>query len=430
MKLLLKGGILTDPANNIIEEELDILVEDGKIICVDKNIVAESATLIDVSGKIVSPGFVDMHVHLREPGREDKETIASATRAAARGGITSIVGMTNTDPVADSPTVLEYVYSRAQKEGVINVFPAANITQGAEGKQIAEIGQLKKYGAVALTDDGSPVTNLNIMRRALEYASMFDLPLLSHSQDLDLTDEGVIHEGEVSTELGMPGQPEAAEVVAILREIALAQMTNHHIHFCHVSTRKSVEFIQDAKRRGVPITAETCPHYFTLTHHDVKKYFANAIMQPPLRPEEDRQAMIEYLQNDTIDVISTDHAPHLLGDKYLELAEVARGIVGLETSIPLVMTHLVHKGKLTIKQMVEKMSVNPARIVRIDKGHLSVGADADITIIDPERREIIDKDKFCSKGRNTPFHGWEVKGVPIMTIVNGKIVMRDREIIV
>lgn len=426
MKLLLKNGLVTDPKNNIIEKQRDVLIVDGKIAEIAKKIETKVDETIDVAGCIVAPGFIDMHVHLREPGREDKETIATATRAAARGGITTVVGMTNTDPAADSPTVLEYVHSRAAKEGIVNVLTAANITQNGDGERVAEIGQLKKYGAVALTDDGKGVNDLNVLRRALQYAAMFNLPLLSHSQDPELTQDAVVHEGLISTELGLPGQSATAEVAAIAREIVLAEETRHHIHFCHISTRQSVELIAAAKKRGVPVSAETCPHYFTLTDEAVKTIGSNAIMQPPLRPEADRQAIIKALADDVIDVIATDHAPHLLGDKYLELTEVARGIVGLETSIPLVMTYLVHTKKLTVRQMVEKMSVNPAAILHLDKGHLSIGAEADITVIDPNRAETIDKNNFASKGRNTPFHGQDVRGVPALTIVKGNVVMKDR----
>ena len=428
MKLLIKNGRVVDPANNI-DGKRDVLIDNGKIINIARKINALGAEIINAAGKIVCPGFIDMHVHLREPGREDKETIATCTRAAARGGFTAIVGMPNTTPIGDDQTVISYVYEKARKEGIINVYAVGNLTKGGKGEELAQVGDLVRAGAVAVSDDGKTIQNAGVMRRALEYLKLWNIPYISHSEDENLAGEWSMHEGRISTRLGLPGKPETAEEVIISREILLSQAADAPVHFTHVTSRIALELIKSAKKRKAKISCDTCPHYFALTDEAVIGYNSNAKMNPPLKSKEHVNAVKKALKSGVIDCITTDHAPHTLVEKYLEFDYCENGIVGLETSVPLVMDQLVNKKVITLKQMVKLMSLNPAKILRLDKGTLSKGADADITIIDPKQEEIIDKEAFESKGRNTPFHGWKLKGIPVMTIVNGKIVMENRQIV-
>ena len=369
-----------------------------------------------------------MHVHLREPGREDKETIQTCTRAAARGGFTTIVGMPNTTPVGDDQTVISYIYEKARTEGIIHVHAVGNITKGGKGEELAQISDLIRAGAVAVSDDGKTIQNAGVMRRALEYLKLWDMPYISHSEDESLAGEWSMHEGRISTRLGLAGKPETAEEIIISRDIILSEMTDTPVHFTHVNSRIGLELIKAAKKRKARISCDTCPHYFALTDEAVIGYNPNAKMNPPLRSKEHVIAVKKALKSGIIDCITTDHAPHLLVEKYYEFDHCENGIVGLETSVPLVMDQLVNKKIITLKQMVKLMSLNPARILRLDKGTLSKGVDADITIIDPKKEEIIDKEEFESKGRNTPFHGWKLKGMPVMTIVYGMIVMQDRKV--
>ncbi|MCX6798512.1 MAG: dihydroorotase [Candidatus Diapherotrites archaeon] len=424
--LLIKGGKVVDPANKV-EHLADVLIENGKIKKVG-SIKEKADETIDAKGLIVCPGLIDMHVHLREPGREDKETIATASRAAAHGGFTTIVGMPNTNPTADNQTVIEFVLSKARKEAVVNVLPVGAITVKREGHNLAEIGELKKTGAVAVSDDGADIQDANVMRRALEYCTMWKMPVISHSEDIRLSAGGAMHEGLVSTELGLPGKPAAAEEVMIAREIILSSSVGCPIHFTHVSAKGSVELIRDAKKRGCNVSADTCPHYFSLTDEAVRGYNANAKMNPPLRPKEHVAAVKEGLKDGTIDVIATDHAPHLLVDKFLEFEECESGIVGLETAVPLVISRLVDAKVLSLSDAIAKMTVNPAKVLHLDKGTLSPGADADVTIIDIETEKTVKPEEFQTKGRNTPFGGWKLGGWPVHTIVGGKIVMRDGKI--
>jgi len=429
MRLLIKNGHVIDPSNKI-DGKRDIFIDGGFIKRVAKKIQISNVDTVNASGKYVCPGFIDMHVHLREPGREDKETIATCARAAARGGFTTIVGMPNTTPVGDDQTVVSYVNQKAREEGIINVHAIGNITKGAQGKELAQIADLIKAGAVAVSDDGCSVMNAGVMLRALEYLKMFKIPLISHAEDTDIAGEWAMHEGRISTRLGLSGKPAAAEDIMISREIILSEHTSTPVHFTHVNSKIALELIKAAKRRGAKISCDTCPHYFSLTDEAVIGYNPNAKMNPPLRSKDHVDAVKKALNTGVIDCITTDHAPHLLVEKYKEFDYCENGIVGLETSIPLVMDKLVSKKIITPKQMVELMSVNPARILNLRKGTLSEGAAADITIIDPKSIEKVDKNKFESKGRNTPFHGWELKGLPVMTIVNGVIVMKDRKVIV
>lgn len=426
--LLIKGGRVLDPANNR-DEKADVLVKNGKIAKVGKGIGERADETIDARNLVVCPGLIDMHVHLREPGREDKETIATASRAAAAGGFTTIVGMPNTTPDADNQTVIEFVLSKARKEAVVNVLPIGAITKKREGKELAEIGELKKTGAVAVSDDGTDVQNANVMRKAMEYCTMWSIPILSHSEDVELSAGGAMHEGLVSTELGLPGKPAASEETMIGREVILAKMTGAQVHFCHISTSGSVDLVRLAKKQGAKVTGETCPHYFALTDEAVKGYNANAKVNPPLRSEEHRKAVLEGLKDGTIDVIASDHAPHLLVEKFYEFELCENGIAGLETMLPLVLDRLVGKKVLALGQAIEKMTVNPARALGLDKGTLGEGKEADITIIDLGKEEAVEPKKFESKGRNTPFAGMKLKGKAAYTIVAGKVVMREGKVV-
>ncbi len=421
---LIKNGRVVDPANKL-DKEMDILIENGKVKELGKDLKGKANQEIDAKGLVVVPGLIDMHVHLREPGREDKETIATASKAAAAGGFTTIVGMPNSSPDADNQTVIEFVTSKAKRKAVVNVLPVGAITKGRKGKELAEIGELKNTGAVAVSDDGSDVQNANIMRKALEYCRMWGMPVLSHSEDKDLSQGGVMHEGLVSTELGLAGKPAAAEEVMIAREIILSKLANHPIHFCHVSTEGSVDLVRQAKKQGQKISAETCPHYFSLTDEAVKGYDSNAKVNPPLRSKEHLEAVKEGLKDGTIDVIASDHAPHTLVEKFREFDFCENGMVGLETMLPLVLTKLVDGKVLSLGKAIEKMTVNPAKILGIDKGSLKEGKDADITIIDMEKEHTVNPEKFESKGRNTPFAGMKLKGRAVYTIVAGKVVFKN-----
>ncbi|UCD84406.1 MAG: dihydroorotase [Deltaproteobacteria bacterium] len=429
LKFRLYGGKVIDPHNQL-EGNFDILVENGKIARVTptgstpKAPPESGVENIDVSGKIVVPGLIDMHVHLREPGFEYKETIQTGSRAAAAGGFSSICCMPNTNPVNDSSSVTEYILNKAETGGWVNVFPIGAISKGLRGESLAEIGELKEAGVVAISDDGNPVMNSNLMRRALEYAKVFDLPVIPHCEDKDLSGEGLINEGFISTITGLPGIPAAAEAVMVARDIALAELTGWRLHIAHVSTAGAVRFIREAKARGVAVTAEATPHHFSLTEEAVKDYDTNTKVNPPLRSGKDLDAVKEGLNDGTIDVIASDHAPQSSVEKELEFESAENGIIGLETELSLSLK-LVADGILSLSDVIAKLTINPARILRLPKGTLSEGADADISVIDLEQSWLVDPSKFNSKSRNTPFNHWELKGRAVMTIVGGKIVMRD-----
>ncbi|MCX5749383.1 MAG: dihydroorotase [Candidatus Saganbacteria bacterium] len=421
--LLIRNGRVINPSSGL-DDERDILVENGKIREITKNIASiPSAETINAKGKIVLPGLIDMHVHLRDPGREDEETIFTGTRAAAKGGFTSVACMANTDPVADNSAVIEYMISKTMQSGAVNVFPVGAITKGLKGEEIAEMGQMIEAGAVAFSDDGRCVTDSNVMRHALEYARQFGRTVISHSEDHQLSDGGYMNESYLSTIWGLKGIPPIAEEIMVERDILLASEFGH-VHIAHVSTAGSVEKIRRAKAKGINITCETAPHYFTLTEAAVEGYNTNAKMNPPLRSESDVAAVIEGLKDGTIDAIATDHAPHTVEEKNVEFASAAFGIIGLETALGLVMTELVETKVLSLIDAVTKMTVNPAKILGIDKGSLKIGGDADLTIIDLGEWTV-DPGKFASKSRNTPFAGWKLKGRALYTIVRGKIVVKD-----
>lgn len=420
MSLLIKGGRVIDPANGI-DGIFDIVVEDGKIAEVASHIsrLTSHLEVIDASGKIVVPGLIDIHVHLREPGYEWKETIKTGTAAAVSGGFTSVACMANTSPVNDEPSVTEYILKKAREEGSCNVFPIGAISKGLKGDELANIGELKGAGCVAISDDGRPVMNADLMRRALEYASSFGLTVISHAEDLTLATGGAMNEGVMATRLGLKGIPNAAEDVMVARDISLAELTGARLHIAHVSTKGAVRIIRNAKARGVKVTAETAPHYFTLTEEAVAGYNTNAKMNPPLRTQEDVEAIKEGLRDGTLDCIATDHAPHDPDSKDVEFPLAANGIVGLETSLPLTL-RLVEEKIITLKQAIEKLTVNPAKAIGLSKGTLSIGADADITVIDLDDEWIVEPLKLRSKSRNTPFAGWKMKGRAVVTIVGGK----------
>jgi len=430
MKLLLKGGQVIDPANKF-NKKADVLIKDDKIAEVGKSLKADSkTTVIDVTGKLVVPGLIDMHVHLREPGYEAKETIATGTRAAARGGFTSVACMPNTNPVTDNQATVEFIKKRAAETGVINVFPIGAITKGSQGQELAEIGDMKANGIVALSDDGQPLANAQVMRLAMEYAKMFELTVISHCEDKNLVADGVMHECYWSTVLGLKGIPGAAEEVMVARDIQLAELTGCPVHIAHISTAESVRLVREAKARGVKLTAEATPHHFTLTAGAAKDYDTSTKVNPPLRTALDLDAIRQGLADGTIDVIATDHAPHASEEKDVEYNYAPFGMVGLETALGLVYKELVDSGWLKIEEAIAKLTVNPARILGLNKGTLSIGADADITVIDPDLEEVVDTSKFASQGKNSPFVGWQLKGLPVMTVVGGNIIMKDREIVV
>ncbi len=430
MGLVIRGGRVIDPASGL-DDILDVLVEEGQILQVGKTVQSagpgknkkSETRVIDARGKIVTPGFIDMHVHLREPGREDEETIASGTAAAARGGFTSICCMPNTEPVNDTASVTEYIGEQAEKVGRVHVFPIGCISREQKGEDLTEIGDLVAAGCIGLSDDGKPVMNAELMRRAMEYATMFDLPLLPHCEDLTLSTEGVMHEGRVSTELGLKGIPSAAEAVMVGRDILLSEYTGAPVHICHVSTVESTRLIREAKARGVRVSGEATPHHLILTDEAVRGFETNAKMNPPLRSAEDVTALREGLIDGTLEVIATDHAPHAHAEKEMEFDYAPFGIIGLETALGLILTEFYHTGLLTLPMIVARMAVDPARILKLKhKGTLAPGADADITILDPGREWIVEEKDVQSKSRNSPFIGWKLKGQATMTIVAGRVV--------
>ena len=426
-ELLIKKGRVVDPASNL-DAIRDVLIKNGKIELISARISRRVAKVIDAGGKLVLPGLIDLHTHLRDPGRPDKETIASGTRAAAKGGFTSVCSMANTEPAVDNPAVVRYVRNKAETEGVVNVFPIGAITKGLKGEALAEMGLMLAEGAVAFSDDGRPVVRADIMRRALEYARQFGVPIISHCEELSLSHGGVMNESALSTLIGLPGIPSLAEEIMVARDCMLAE-TYGRVHLAHVSSARSVEIIRRAKKRGVAVTCETCPHYFSLTQEAVKDYDTNAKVNPPLKSKADVAAIIRGLKDGTIDAIATDHAPHNIEEKKVEFNLAASGMVGLETALALILTKLVDTKLLTLKQAVEKLTLAPAKILNLQKGTLKVGADADLIVVDPRAEWIVDASQFASKSRNTPFNGWKLKGKVTHTIVAGKVIVKDGKLL-
>ena len=421
MKMLIKDGRVVDPANGV-DDTLDVLIEDGKIAKIGRDIPKAGAEVVQAAGKIVAPGFIDMHVHLREPGHEEAETIKSGTEAAAAGGFTAVACMPNTNPVNDNESVTEFIIKKASSEGSVNVYPVGSITKGSKGEFLAEIGELHRAGCVAVSDDGKDVMDNLLMRRAMEYASMFDIPVIDHCEAADLVGEGVMNEGSVSTALGLKPIPAAAEEIMVERNILLSRDTGCRVHIAHISTEESIDMVRRAKKRGINVTCEATPHHFTLTDEECRSFDTNYKMKPPLRSEKDRKAILKGIKDGTIDCIATDHAPHSEDYKNLEFDYASFGIIGLETAVPLALDKLVNEGVIDIGRLVEMFSVNPAKILGVPGGSLSAGSPADITILDHNRTVTIDKEKFRSLSRNTPFHGITLKGAPVMTIVGGRIV--------
>ncbi|MBI4161825.1 MAG: dihydroorotase [Acidobacteria bacterium] len=421
MRLLLKGGHLVDPARGV-DGRRDLLIENGRILGVEDTLVDREAQVVDCSGLIVAPGFIDMHVHLREPGREDSETIETGRQAAAAGGFTSIACMPNTHPPNDNASVTEYIRRQAARSPGPNVFPIGCVSRGRAGEELAEIGDMVRSGVVAVSDDGDPVASARLLRQALEYSRMFDLPVIDHCEERELAGTGVMNEGFTATRLGLQGMPAAAEEVQVYRDAALARYVGGRVHIAHVSAGGSLAAIRAARREGCRITCEVAPHHFTLTEEAVEGFDPNTKMKPPLRSEADRQAILEGLRDGTVDVIASDHAPHNRLDKEVEFDAAAFGVAGLETAVSLALDRLLAPRIVDLERLVRLFSPNPARILNLAKGRLAPGDDADVTVLDLRREIEVSADRFRSKGRNSPFLGWKLRGAPAMTIVGGRIV--------
>jgi dihydroorotase len=421
--ILLKNGRIIDPANRI-DKKASLLVEKGKIQAIftqrqKKPTLPKKLLSIDLQGKWIVPGLIDMHVHLREPGEEHKETIETGTMAAATGGFTAVACMPNTNPVNDCQSVTRLILEKAE-QAYSRVYPVGAISKGSQGESLAEFGEMKKAGAVAVTDDGKPVSDSQMMRRALEYASNYNIMVISHSEDFSLSRNGAMNEGFVSTRMGLRGIPSIAEEIMVYRDLALAEYTGCPLHLAHISTKESINLIRLAKQKGCPVTAETAPHYFSLTEEAVDDYNTNAKMNPPLRTQEDLDAVIGALIDGTIDVIATDHAPHSILEKDIEFDQAANGIIGLETSVPLALA-LFRKGYIDEARLVELLSGNPAKILGVKGGSLSIGADADIAVIDPEHQFVLHENDIASKSKNSPFIGAKLQGKALLTICGGRI---------
>lgn len=424
MSILIKNGYVLDPSTGL-EGKRDIFIQEDTITEVASNISEHADQVIDAKGMYVMPGFIDLHVHLREPGYEYKETIATGAMAAARGGFTSICPMPNTNPTIDNGHMIEYLLLKAKKEAGVNILPIGAITKGQQGKELADIKGMAMAGAVALSEDGKSVMNTALYLESMKQAKAAGIPIFAHCEDKDLVQKGVINDGAKSRELNLPGISNAVEDVIAARDIIMAKETGVQLHLCHCSTKDSVTFVKLAKEAGLPITGEVCPHHFILSDEDIPKDDSNYKMNPPLRSKSDVQALKEALRDNFMDVIATDHAPHSEAEKEKSMADSPFGIVGLETAFTLTMSELVNTGYLTPMQMVEKLSANPAKILGIDKGSLAVGKIADITIADPKEEYNIDVHEFASKGKNSPFHGRKVVGRVKTTIVAGKVVYKD-----
>lgn len=426
MKLLIKHGRVVDPVSGTVSIQ-DLYIENGKVVQLEKDIRQEADQVIDADGLVVCPGLVDMHVHLRDPGLTYKEDIFTGTAAAAHGGVTSVACMANTDPVVDTPEQVRYVKDKAAQANGVHVYPIAAVSMGMRGEEPSDADALKKAGAIALSDDGCNVDNANLMRDVMIHAKRLEMPVLCHCEDTTMVEGRAVNEGSVSRQLWLEGRPAIAEEIMVMRDAMLAEETGAHVHICHVSTAKSVDIIRRMKKRGVAITCETCPQYFTLTEDEILTQGSMARVNPPLRTAKDIKGIIAGLKEGTIDAIATDHAPHSAEEKSRPLTRAPSGMVGLETSLAITLTELYHTGKMKLPDIIKRMTYTPASILRLSsKGRLSLGSDADITIFDPEEVWTIDPEQFASKARNTPFAGREVKGKVKYTIVGGNVIYQDR----
>ncbi len=425
-RLLLKGGRVIDPAQGL-DATLDVMISEAAIEEVGPRVPPRGASVLDVKGLVVCPGFIDIHAHLREPGREDKETIATGTRAAAAGGFTAVCAMPNTDPVNDNAGITRAILEKARAEGVVRVYPIGAITRGQKGEELAEYGDLKEAGCVAVSDDGRPVASARVMRRALEYAKAFDLVVIDHCEEPTLAEKACMNEGPVSTALGLRGQPSAGEAIMVERDCLLAELTAGRVHVAHLSAAASVDAVRRAKARGVRVTAEVTPHHLFLTDEAVREtgYDTNTKMNPPLRSDADRESVVTGVRDGTIDCIATDHAPHTVDDKKVEFDQAANGVVGLETAVALCLDRLVGGGLVELPRLVALLSTNPARVLGLPGGTLAPGSPADLTVLDLAKRRQVDPARFESRSRNTPFAGWILKGWPVMTIVGGRVAWKD-----
>ena len=424
MKLLIKNGRVVHPVTSAVILQ-DILIEDGKIVLIERGLEAEADQVIDASGLAVSPGLVDMHVHLRDPGLTYKEDIITGSNAAARGGITAMACMANTSPTVDCPEQVQYVLDRANQGSGVQIFPIAALSKGLRGEEPTDADALKKAGAIALSDDGNNVDNANLMRDVLIQAGQLDIPVLCHCEDTSMVEGRAVNEGSVSRQLWLEGRPAIAEELVVMRDAMLAEETGAHVHICHVSTARSVEIIRKMKKKGIHITCETCPQYFTLTEDEVLVQGSLARVNPPLRTAQDVKGIIAGLKDGTIDAIATDHAPHSAEEKARPLVRAPSGMIGLETSLAITLTQLYHTGKMELPEIIRRMSTNPSDILHLPKGRMSLGVDGDLTIFDPNAEWTVDPERFASKARNTPFGGWKVKGRVKYTIVKGRVIYRQ-----
>ncbi len=428
MKLLLKNGRVVDPANGR-DGAFDVLIEDGRIARVDRNLPAEGAEIMEIApGCIVAPGLIDIHVHLREPGQEHKETVATGAAAAVAGGFTAVACMPNTDPINDHAGITQFILKKAAEARLAHVYPIGAVSVGSNGQQLAELGEQKAAGCVAFSDDGRPVATALLMRRALEYAGMLKVPIVDHCEDPSLKGDGVAHEGYHASALGLRGIPGVAESLMVERDVSLAELTGGHVHIAHMSARQSLRAVRAGKDRGVRVTCEVAPHHFTLTDEALDgppKYDTNLKMNPPLRDRADRDAMLEGIADGTVDAIATDHAPHHADEKMLEFDRAPFGIVGLETAVSIVCDKLLHGGRISLTRMIELLSVNPARIFSVPGGTLSPGAPADVTVIAPDLQVTISAPALRSKSKNTPFDGWQLRGGIAATLVGGRVAYRN-----
>jgi dihydroorotase len=419
MKYLIKGGTIIDPSQGI-EQTADLLIEDSRVLEIGEGLTSKGIEIFDATNLIVSPGFIDLHVHLREPGEEYKETIASGVRAAVAGGFTSICSMPNTKPVNDNASTTRYILEKAREANLANVFPVGAITRGSLGEELAEMAEMKAAGAVAVTDDGKPVMNAQVMRHAMEYAHDHDLIVADHCQDLCLSAHGVMNEGKISTLLGLKGMSRIAEDSQVARDIMLSESTGARVHIMHISTAQAVNLVREAKRRGLPVTCEVTPHHLSLTDEQVLGFDTNTKMNPPLRSDEDRIALLEAVADGTIDAIATDHAPHHSDEKMLEYDHAPFGVIGLETAFGVCLQVLYHSGKVPLNRVIEMLTIGAANVFSIPRGTLKKDAIADVTIFDPNRQWTVDPTQFKSKSRNTPYSGWKLQGAVVATFIAGR----------